>query len=121
MTPRDMARIGQLVLNRGMWNGKVVVPANWIERSVQLHTSVDDWRRFGYHWYISYFSFGKQLGWQPERVEPAWMAYGNGGQRIYILPGIDLVVAVTAGNYDTEDQWIPPMRLVREAILPAVL
>jgi CubicO group peptidase (beta-lactamase class C family) len=120
MTPRDMVRIGQLVLDRGMWSDKVIVPASWIERSVQLHTSVDDLRRFGYHWYISYFGFGKQLGWQPERVEPAWMAYGNGGQRIYILPGIDLVVAVTAGNYDTEDQWIPPTRLMREAILPSV-
>jgi CubicO group peptidase (beta-lactamase class C family) len=121
MTPRDMARIGQMMLGRGAWNGKTIVPSNWIERSVSLHTSVDDFRRFGYQWYISYFSFGRQLGWQPERVEPAWMAYGDGGQRIYILPGIDLVVAITAGNYNNEDQWIPPTRIMREAILPSVL
>jgi CubicO group peptidase (beta-lactamase class C family) len=121
MAPRDMARIGQLMLNRGMWNGKTVIPANWIERCVAIQTSVDDMRRFGYQWYISYFGFGKQLGWLPERVEPAWMAQGNGGQRIYILAGIELVVAITGGNYNTEDQWMPPTRLMREAILPSVI
>jgi CubicO group peptidase (beta-lactamase class C family) len=121
MAPRDMALIGQLMLNRGKWNGKALVPSSWIEQSVALHTSVDDLRRFGYQWYISYFGFGKQLGWQPQKVEPAWSAFGNGGQRIFVLPGINLAVAITAGNYEMEDQWIPPTRLMREAILPAVL
>jgi CubicO group peptidase (beta-lactamase class C family) len=121
MAPRDMALIGQLMLNRGAWNGKALVPSSWIEQSVALHTSVDDLRRFGYQWYISYFGFGKQLGWQPQKVEPAWSAFGNGGQRIFVLPGINLAVAITAGNYEMEDQWIPPTRLMREAILPAVL
>jgi hypothetical protein len=37
-----------------------------------------------------------------------------------IFPGLDLAVAITAGNYDTPDQWIPPTRLIREVILPAI-
>jgi CubicO group peptidase (beta-lactamase class C family) len=121
MTPRDLALIGQLMLNRGKWSGKEIVPASWIERSVATHTSVDTFRRFGYQWYFSYFEFGRQIGWQPEKVEQNWMAMGNGGQRLFVLPGIDLAVAITAGNYDTEDQWIPPTRLMREAVLASIV
>lgn len=121
MTPRDLARVGQLLLNRGTSNGKAVVPASWIERSVLPHTSADDFRRFGYHWYITYFGFGRQIGWQPEKVEQSWMAMGNGGQRLFVLPGIELTVAITAGNYDTEDQWIPPTRIMREAVLASII
>lgn len=121
MTPRDLALIGQLMLNRGKWNGKEIVPAAWIALSVKPYTSHDDFRRFGYHWYISHFGFGRMIGWQPEKVEENWMAMGNGGQRLFVLPGIELAVAVTAGNYDTEDQWMPPTRLMREAILPSIV
>jgi len=34
---------------------------------------------------------------------------------------MDLVVAVTAGNYDTPDQWVPPLRVLREAVLASVV
>ena len=50
-----------------------------------------------------------------------WSAAGNGGQRLFVIPGLDLLVAVTAGNYDTPDQWVPPTRVVREVVLPAIL
>ncbi len=120
-TPRDLARVGQLLLNRGMWDGKIVVPASWIERSVTPHTSSDDFRRFGYHWYVTHFGFGEMIGWQPEKVEQNWLAQGNGGQRLFVLPGIDLAVAITAGNYEMEDQWIPPLRLMREAVLASIV
>ena len=37
------------------------------------------------------------------------------------IPGLDMVVAVTAGNYDTPDQWMPSLRVLREAVLASVL
>jgi hypothetical protein len=43
-----------------------------------------------------------------------------GVQRLFVLPGLDLVVAITAGNYDTPDQWVPPTRVIREVVLPAI-
>jgi len=50
-----------------------------------------------------------------------WSAIGNGGQRLIMFPGLDMVVAITAGNYDTPDQWVPPTRVIREVVLPSIL
>ena len=46
-------------------------------------------------------AFGKPLGWAPRRLEPWWGAFGEGGQRLFVLRSWKLVVAVTAGNYGT--------------------
>jgi hypothetical protein len=48
------------------------------------------------------------------------MAQGEGGQRLFIIPALQLVIAITAGNYEKEDQWIPPTRVLREIILDRI-
>jgi hypothetical protein len=54
-------------------------------------------------------------------VERAWVANGEGGQRLFVLPGLNLAVAITAGNYLAEDQWIPPTRVMREVVLGSIV
>jgi hypothetical protein len=44
-----------------------------------------------------------------------------GGQRLFVLPELDLTVAITAGNYADQNQWMPPIRVIREVVLPSVL
>jgi len=118
MTPRDLARIGQLILNRGQWEGREVVPADWLDKSFQSYVACDEFRRYGYFWYVGDFQYGNP----PNRPIAHWVgAFGYGGQRLFVLPELDIVVAMTAGNYADKDQWIPPIRVMREAVLPSVV
>jgi CubicO group peptidase (beta-lactamase class C family) len=112
MTPRDLAAIGQLLLDKGQVDGRVVLPADWIAQATTPRVSVDETRRFGYHWYVGDISFGA-----PPRLDRWIGAFGNGGQRLFVLPGLDLVVVVTAGNYNAPDGWVPPNRVLRELVL----
>jgi CubicO group peptidase (beta-lactamase class C family) len=121
----DAARSGPHWLDDGeggMWGDRQVVPAQWIERSTTPMVDVDEIREYGYQWYLGKFAFTVSTGprWERSRLERFWSAIGNGGQRLFVFPGLDLVVAITAGNYDTPDQWVPPTRVIREVVLPAI-
>ena len=108
MLPRDLARIGQMMLRGGVWDERRVVSANWITRSTTPVVSIDERRDYGYQWYLG-------------RSEHFWSAAGNGGQLLYVLPERDLVVVTTAGNYDTRDMWMPPLNVLHEVVLPSIL
>lgn len=92
LRPRDMAKIGQLVLAGGRWNGRQTVSREWIETSTSPKVKTTDGQNYGYLWWLG-------------RVQtPAggvhWIgALGRGGQSIRIVPERDLVVVVTAGYY----------------------
>ncbi|UYN96328.1 MAG: serine hydrolase [Enhydrobacter sp.] len=123
LTPRDLARIGQMMLEKGEGvGGAAVVPNDWIRRATAEIAVCDETRRYGYQWYSGYFGFQvpQSPPWHRARLERFWGAYGNGGQRLWLLPGIDLVIAITAGNYDTPDQGMPPLRVLREVVLGSV-
>ena len=117
---RGLARIGQMVLESGKAGDRIVVPADWLARCVSPIVSADEMRRYGYQWFVSDIAFGKSKGWAPGRLERMWMAQGEGGQRLFIIPGLQLVIATTCGNYGTDDQWIPPTRILREVVLASV-
>jgi len=120
MTPRDLARIGTMMLRGGTSEGTRVVPAQWLERCTAPIVSVDEVRRFGYQWFVADVSFGKPLGWAPRHLERTWAGYGEGGQRLFLIPALKLVVAITAGNYIATDQWVPPTRVLREVVLDSL-
>lgn len=118
MTLRDLARIGAATLDGGRWNGRQVIPAEWLRASFTPAVSMPDGRRYGYQWYLGAVPMDDGAG--GVRWEETVNAIGNGGQRLFLLPRLDLMVAVTAGNYDAADQWRPPMVVLRDVLLPAL-
>ncbi|NNM32857.1 MAG: serine hydrolase [Gemmatimonadetes bacterium] len=88
LRPRDMAAIGQLVLDEGTWEGISVVPPDWVAESALPRTEFTDGTGYGYQWWIG-------RGGE-ERAVVAW---GYGGQYIIVLPTLDLVMVSTAENY----------------------
>jgi CubicO group peptidase (beta-lactamase class C family) len=91
MRPRDMGKIGQLVLQGGVCNETTIIPKEWLSQSTIPQSPVpeDDpeWEgaKYGYYWWIF-----------PDLGEGAIAASGHGGQFIFILPQYDLVIVETA-------------------------
>ena len=87
MTPRQMISFGELYLNGGRANGQQVIPAAWVAASLTPRTrSRRDSRRFyGYCWW------SRELGGQQ-----TFYAWGYGGQFIFLVPKLDLVVVTTS-------------------------
>jgi len=119
MRPRDLARIGVMVAQGGLSQGQQVVPAAWLAATFQGHAEIPDGRRYGYHWYLGRVPIDDGAGGM--RREETVSAMGNGGQRLFLVPQLDLVVAITAGNYDHPEQWRPPLAVLRDVLLPALL
>ena len=80
--------------------------------------TINDYRRYGYHWYL-----GKLSSDPPSALHPQlWIGgIGYGDQRLFVFPDLQLVVVVTAGNYERTDQGIGPTNLIRQVILPSIV
>jgi CubicO group peptidase (beta-lactamase class C family) len=92
LRPRDMAKIGQLVLAGGRWNDRQIVSKSWVETSTASKIKATDSQSYGYLWWLGRSRLN-------ERVLQWVGALGRGGQSIRIVPELDLVVVVTAGYY----------------------
>ncbi len=93
LRPRDMAKIGQMLLQRGRWRERQLIPEAWIDRATRAHidgTSNND--HYGYFWWVK----GKDY---PGMFE----AVGRGGQRINVWPAKDLVLVFTGGGFEPGD------------------
>jgi CubicO group peptidase (beta-lactamase class C family) len=92
LRPRDMAKIGQLVLANGRWNDRQIVSKGWIDASTAPLIKATDNQSYGYLWWLGRSLIqGRQVHWVG--------ALGRGGQSIRIVPKLDLIVVVTAGYY----------------------
>jgi CubicO group peptidase (beta-lactamase class C family) len=113
LRPRDMAKLGQLVISHGIWKGKPIVSAEWLEESTTGRFPVDT-VYYGYQWWIgSSHVNAKKIDW--------FEAFGLGGQRIIIVPSLDLVVVFTTGLYDMENASFVTTGLLDDYVLPAVV
>tara|TARA_R110002049_G_scaffold4504_3_gene31313 strand:+ start:11744 stop:12904 length:1161 start_codon:yes stop_codon:yes gene_type:complete len=109
MTSRDMAKIGQLILNKGMWNGKQIVSKKWIEESTTPKTKITG-IAYGYLWWnVPLEVNGKTV--------ISKTATGNGGQYIMVIPEMDLVAVFTGGAYNSQDDKLAFV-IMNRVVLP---
>ena len=118
MTPRDLARIGVMVTGGGRWSDRTLVPAEWLAAIWKPAAMTPDGLQYGYQWYMG--ATARDGGAGDVLWEETISAIGNGGQRLFLLPRLDLVVAVTAGNYGALEQERVPLAVLRDVLLPAL-
>jgi len=104
LTPREMAKLGYLFLNKGVWDGRQIVSGDWVKAATTRHVGTDGRLGYGYQWW-TYYSHN------------AYAALGRYGQTIFVAPDLDLIVVTTAQIEEGHD---PVFELIDHYILPAV-
>jgi CubicO group peptidase (beta-lactamase class C family) len=113
LRPRDWAKIGQVVLNGGVWQGKQIVSTSWIRQSTRAHISAPDQYTYGFHWWLGHsLSNDRVIAWTA--------ALGSRAQKTIIVPELDLVVVFNA-SIRSANMIAPEIELLNQYILPAIL
>jgi CubicO group peptidase (beta-lactamase class C family) len=116
LRPRDMAKIGQLMLNRGRWNGQQIVSEEWVGKSTKRQIATGQlpaWFAadgYGYQWWLG--SFHGHDG----PIE-SYGARGQGGQFIVVLPKLQMVAVITGWN--DNDLMGQPLDMIQRYVLRA--
>lgn len=93
MSTRDLARFGQLYLNKGRWKGQQIVPREWIEKSTRAFTThmpaTSAGSGYGYLWWVDQHSYRSHC----------YYASGKGGHKIFVFPEEELVIVHNVNTY----------------------
>jgi len=109
LRPRDLAKIGQLVLDKGSWHGRQIVSADWIREMTEPRIVTPKFS-YAYLWWRDQSSVdGNSIEWI---VGSGW-----GEQCLYVIPKLALVVVVTAGVYDFDGKG--PQNLACDTVMDA--
>jgi len=112
LLPRDFLKIGQLILDGGVWKGKRILSKDFVARaSAPLHDLNNI--KYGYLWWGIDFPY-------KDRTVHAYFAGGNGGQGIIVVPKLDMVVAIYGGSYATRVGLEIQQGFMPRYILPSV-
>ena len=92
LTPRDLAKIGYLYLMRGVWEGETVLSEGWVAASLERWVRDTGWLGMGYgfQWWLVPWGRGNQ--------SLAWAGIGYGGQRLLVVPELNLIAVFTGWN-----------------------
>lgn len=93
MSARDMARFGQLYLNKGKWNDVQIIPKAWVNRSTAAYTlnprGFEGRGGYGYLWWVNDNTFN----------QPMYYASGLNGHRIFVFPESEMVIVHQVNTY----------------------
>jgi CubicO group peptidase (beta-lactamase class C family) len=110
---RDLLKLGQLYADEGRWDGRQVVPKSWVAASIHPHARIDDRHEFGYLWWLTSFEI------QGRSVSAHYMT-GSGGNKVFVVPELDLVAMITSENFGRGDAHELSERLMSEYVLRSV-
>ncbi|MCA1589507.1 MAG: beta-lactamase family protein [Acidobacteria bacterium] len=122
MRSRDMAKVGLLLVNKGRWNGKQIIPEKLVDEAMAEHVKVEpegntkegDMLSYGYQvWRPSFLLNGDRI----LLIEFS----GNGGQKVQMDRANQLMVVVTAGNYNKRGLKKSSFHIYGDIVYPALL
>ncbi|MEJ2542939.1 MAG: serine hydrolase [Calditrichaceae bacterium] len=121
LRPRDMVKIGLLVLNDGKWQDKQIVSKEWIRESTKPHVPESKFFDYGYQWW--HHSKNNLQWWkEPNAASPKEhdliTALGHGGQYIMIIRDLDLVIVTTASDFENGHIARSKIPMAIEKIIP---
>ncbi len=90
LRPHDLAKIGDMFLHNGVWNGQQIVPRDWVRQSISVSTDARLGLKYGFQWWL--------VPHGPGQNQLAWAALGLGGQRLLVLPEDQLILVFTGWN-----------------------
>lgn len=112
--PRDLAKIGQLVLDNGKWNEQQIVSERWIRESTRPHIEAHYGLKYGYQWWLGSARYAKR---QLEVI----FGSGTGGQKLFIIPEVDMVVVILSKVFDNKGGQNRATRILTDYVLPAAM
>jgi len=132
LRPRDLAKFGQLYLDRGVFRGRRVLSEEWVRLSTTGRVDLGDGSRYGYMWRVvppprvmppppdvARASGGQAGAAGGPPLAGAFFAVGFGDQYLFVIPGLDMVVVLTAANW--EGHAVRPQAFLTSEIVPAAL
>lgn len=114
---RDLAKFGQLYLDGGLWQGQQLISADWVADTVVPRVDVSNIvsisHGYGYQWWLASLQYRTQ-------ILETWVTAGYGGQHVFVIPGLDLVVTFTGHNYENGQGVANLYDILRWQIMDAI-
>jgi CubicO group peptidase (beta-lactamase class C family) len=114
LRPRDMLKLGILIQDRGEWKNRRVVSTSWIDAAVARQSRIDD-SDYGLGIWHRWYNVQTPAG---ERRVDTIMLSGNGGQKVYLVPSLDLIVVSTGSAFFVDS---PMNDMMARVLLPALM
>ena len=115
MTTQDLAKIGYLYLNNGIWDGEIIISKSWIEESLKSRYKWIYGFHYGYLWYTR-----TEKSEESGKEVITYSASGYGGQKVFVIPELDIVMAATSKASFTGDSSYFLDNIISKYILPSI-
>lgn len=114
LTPHDLSKIGQLLLDSGQAGKRQIISKAWLDAMTADHVQVPGLsQRYGYLWWLDRTT-------APHLPQTRlWMAWGNGGNYLIVMPELDAVVVFAGTRYNRPDA-LEPLTWLRDRLMPVL-